>query len=202
MAGTAAAWKTSDIALNPAQVWGSLAVPGAGAIINIYTDGTPDASANASAYHFGATKAGVELKISSSLTKYYVDEFRAPIQSNIDEVMMSISGEFVGVTDIDLCVALLPGVATKVAITPTPYAATLMQVGKKALAYQSIAAIFQLISAPTKYGVWNLYSALNDAGLGWKQSRKELGGTSFNFTGFELTSRAEADTIGGFHKQT
>ena len=58
-----------------------------------------------------------------------------------------------------------------------------------------------MIEDTTKWGVFNIYSALNDSGVEWAQSRKELGFTPANFVGYEITSRAATDTLGNFWKQ-
>lgn len=197
MAGTAPSWRTSNIAQNAGQLWGSLAIPGAAARITLDADGTPDATANSAAFHFGATKAGAKLMIKSTMTKFFVDEFRGPIVTNIDLVEMGIAAELVGITDLDVMTHLLVGVGTYA--TASGYKQ--IRVGTKAIAYQSIAHIFPLIEDTTKYGIFNLYSALNDAGVEWAQSRKELGFTPANFVGYEITSRAATDTIGSFWKQ-
>lgn len=198
MAGTATNWRTNNIALNAGQLWGSLAIPGAAARITLATDGTPDASANATAFHYGATKAGSKVTIKSAQTKFYVDEFRGPIVTNIDQVDMTIAGEVVGVTDMDLMTALLPGVGTY-ATTASTFKE--IRIGIKAITYQSFALIFPLIEDVTKFGIVNIYSGLNDTGVEWTQSRKELGFTPFNINGYEITSRAATDTLGNYWKQ-
>lgn len=197
MAGTAPSWKTTAIAQNAGQLWANLAIPGAGARLTLDADGTPDATANPNAMHLGATKAGARLMIKSSLTNFNVDEFRAPIVTNIEAVQMGISAELVGVTDMDLMEFLLPGVATQA--TGSGYEQ--IRVGTKALVYSSVALIFPLIEDTTKYGIFHLYRAINDAGVEWAQSRTELGGTPVNFVGYEITTRAATDTVGAYWKQ-
>lgn len=197
MAGTATAWKTTNIAQNAGALWGNLAIPGAGARITLFTDGTPDATANAAATHFGATKSGAKLMIKSTMQKFYVDEFRGPIVTNIDAVNMGISCELVGITDFTLMTDLLPGVGTY--STSTGYKQ--ISVGVKAITYQSTALIFPLIEDTTKYGIFNLYSSLNDAGVEWAQARKELGFTPLSLVAYEITSRAATDTLGSYWKQ-
>lgn len=197
MAGSTVAWRTSNIAQNAGQLWGLLAIPGAGARITLHTDGTPESVANPTAFHYGATKAGAKLMIKSSFTKYTVDEFRAPIVTNLDALEMGISAELVGITDMDVMKNLLPGVGTY--STASGYKQ--IQIGSIAIVYQCVAHIFPLIEDTTKWGVFNIYSALNDSGVEWAQSRKELGFTPANFVGYEITSRAATDTLGNFWKQ-
>jgi hypothetical protein len=198
MAGTAPSWRTTALAQNAGQLWGSLAIPGAGARITLDTDGTPDATANATAFHYGATKAGSKLMIKATQTKFYVDEFRAPIITNIDSIEMGISAELIAVTDMDVITKLLPGVGTY-ATTASNFKE--VRVGIKAITYESIALIFPLIENTAKFGIFNIYSALNDAGVEWAQSRKELGGMPVSFVGYEITTRAATDTLGNYWKQ-
>jgi hypothetical protein len=197
MAGTATSWKTTNVALNAGQLWANLAIPGAGARLTLDTDGTPDAAANASATHLGATKSGVKVMVKSDLAKYNVDEFSAPIISNINSVDAGISGELVGVTDSILVAFLLPGVGTYA--TASGYKQ--VQIGKKAIAYSSIAHIYPLREDTSKYGIFHLYSSINDSGVEWAIARTELGFTPFSFVGYEITTRAATDTIGNIWNQ-
>jgi hypothetical protein len=197
MAGTAVAWRTTNIAQNAGQLWGLLAIPAAAARITLFSDGTPDATANPSAFHYGATKAGAKLMIKSTFAKYPVDEFRAPIVTNLDTIEMGISAELVGTTDMNVIANLLPGVGTY----STAGGYKQVSIGGIAIVYQSVAHIFPLIEDTTKWGVFNVYSALNDTGVEWSVGRKELGFTPCSFTGYEITTRAVTDTLGNYWKQ-
>lgn len=200
---TAKSWRVDKLAQNYGNLWGSLAIPGAAARLRIHeADGTPDATANASAFHFGATKAGSKLMIKPSFDKFSVDEFRGPIVTNIGSVEMGISTELVAVTDHVAMTHMLAGVGTYAtgALSGDDAAYTELRIGTKAIAYQSVALIFALIEDTTEWGVFNLYSALSDSGMEWTQSRKELGFTPANFVGFEITSRAVTDTLGCYWK--
>lgn len=200
---TAKSWRTTALAQNAGNLWGSLAIPGAAARLRIHeADGTPDATANASAFHFGATKAGSKLMIKPSYDKFNVDEFRGPIVTNIGSLEMGISAELVAVTDMLAMTHMLSGIGTYAtgALSGDDAAYTELRIGTKAITYQSVALIFPLIEDTTEWGVFNLYSALNDAGIEWTQSRKELGFTPANFVGFEITTRAATDTLGNYWK--
>lgn len=198
MAGTALSWKTTDIAQNAGQLWSGIPVPGAGARLTLAADGTPDATANPAAKHLGATTAGTKLMAKATYTSYNVDEFRAPIATNIDAVEMAISANLVGVTDLELMEILTPGLGTY--STASGYKQLTM--GARAIVYTGIAFIFPLISDPTKYGVWHLYKALNTTGLEFTAARKELGSTPVSFTGYEITTRSAVDTIGSYWMQS
>lgn len=200
---TAKNWRVAASTMNPANIWGGLAIPGAAARLRIHeADGTPDATANASAFHYGATKAGVDLMIAPTYSKFYADEFRGPIITNVDSLEMGIAAELLALTDIVAMNRLLPGVATYAtgALSGDDAAYTESRIGIKAIAYESLAAIFELRETAGEWGVFHLYSALNDAGMKWKQGRKEQGGTPVNFVGFEITTRAATDTLGCYWK--
>lgn len=197
MAGTATAWRTANIAQNAGQLWGLLAIPGAGARITLHTDGTPESVANPTAFHYGATQEGAKLMLKPAFDKYNVDEFRAPIVTNIGDLQAGISAALVGVTDMDVIKNLLPGQGTYA----TGSGFKEVRIGTIAIVYQSVAHIFPLIEDVTKFGVWNLYSALNDAGVEFAVGRKQLGFSPVNFVGYEITSRAATDTLMNYWKQ-
>lgn len=197
MAGTADAWKTTNVAQKEGRFYRGMAVPGAGARPTLYTDGTPDAAANPSAVHMGATKSGAKLMCKATYDKFSVDEFRAPIITNVAALEMGISAELVGVTDMILAAYLLPGVGTRATASGYDYTT----IGIKAIAYDCVIDVYQLIEDVTKYGWFQLYNAINDSGVEWAQSRKELGFTPVSMVGYEVTTRASADTLGQFGKQ-
>lgn len=193
MAAVSDSWKTSNIAQNYGRLYRTVAVPSAGARPTVTTDGLLDSGV---AVHMGATKGGAKLMAKSSLTKHYVDEFRAPVVTSVDTVEMGISAELVGVTDMQLAAYLLPGVGTRSTGSGYDY----VTVGSKAIAYDCCVLTYSLIEDTTKTGWFMLYNCLNDTGVEWAQSRKELGGTPISLVGYELTSRATADSIGQFGK--
>lgn len=197
MAGTSDSWKTSNIAYKEGKLYRGCAVPAASARPTLHTDGTPDSTAHPNALHMGATKSGSKLMVKSTQNKVYVDEFRSPIITSIEEVNMGISAELIGVTDMQLAAYLLPGVGTRATASGYDY----VTVGTKALAYDCVLLTFQLIEDTAKYGWFQLYNALNDTGIEWAQARKEVGFTPVSFVAYELTSRAAADTTGQFGKQ-
>lgn len=196
MAAVSDSWKTSNVAQNHGRLYRSVPVPSAGARPSVGTTTVGVLEVAASEVHMGATKAGAKLMAKSSLTKHYVDEFRAPIVTSIDTVEMGISAELVGVTDMQLAAYLLPGVGTRATGSGYDY----VTVGSKAIAYDCCVLTYALIEDTTKSGWFMLYNCLNDTGVEWAQSRKELGATPVSLVGYELTSRATADTLGQFGK--
>lgn len=197
MAGTSDAWKTTNIYQNAGKLYRGMAVPGAGARPTFYSDNTPDATANPSALHMGATEEGSKVLIKPTLTGFAVDEFRADIVKNLDKVEMGISASLVGVTDMQLAAYLLPGVATRATASGYDY----MSIGSKAIVYDCIALTVPLIEDTTKIGWSMIYNALNDPGVEFAVARKKLGFTPINLVGIEVTSRASTDTLGQVGKQ-
>lgn len=197
MAGTPVAWRGTELAQNVGQLWGQLAVPGAGARITLHTDGTPESVANPNAFHYGVTREGSKVSIKGSFTDYYADEFRGPLITNVEKIDMMIAAELLAVTDMDVVKNLLAGVGTY----STAAGYKQVQIGSVAIAYQCLALIFPLISDTTKWGVFNIYNTVNKAGIEWQQGRKTLGGMPVEFMGYEVTSRAAADTLGNYWKQ-
>lgn len=197
VAGTAVSWRGTALAQNAGQLWGLLAVPGAGGRITLFTDGTPETTANPNAFHYGITKDGMKQSIKPKYTKYYADEFRGPLVTNVDSVDMMLAGSLMAVTDMDVIKNLLAGIGTYA--TSSGYKQ--VTVGTLAIAYQCLANIFPLIEDPTKWGVFNLYSTINESGIEWAQSRKAIGEMPVSFSGYEVTTRAASDTLGNYWKQ-
>ncbi len=197
-------WRVAGRALNAGQLWANLSLPGAGGKLNLHTNGTPDAVTNPQAIHLGATKAGSKLMVKPKYSQYYVDEFRSPIDTQITEIESMITADLVGVTDMELAELLSTGFGTKTtdlggAGVPPSAKITF---GTKIIQYTSIAHIFPLAADPTKFGVWHLYRALNEPGLEFSSSRKELGFTPVSFRAYEITTRALEDTFGAYWIQT
>lgn len=198
MAGTSKTYNTDNVANNAGDIWYDLAIPGAGARITLdATTKTPDSIAHPSAKHAGATQEGSKLSIKSTMTNYFVDEFRGPIIKNVDEVQMMIAASLVGVTKHELMAFLLPGVGTY----GTAAGYKQIQIGQLAIVYSCVALIFPLIEDTTKVGVFNIYKSLNDAGVEFDVGRKKLGFTPVNMTGHEITSRVVTDTLGNYWKE-
>jgi hypothetical protein len=197
MPGTAVSWKGAALAQNAGQLWGQLAIPGAAARITLHTDGTPESVANPNAFHYGVTKAGSKLSVKAAYTKYYADEFRGPLVTSVDKVDMMIAASLLAVTDMDVVKNLLAGVGTY----STAAGYKQVTIGTLAIVYQSIACIFPLIEDATKWGIFNIYSGINESGIEWDQGRTVMGEMPVQFSAYEITTRAAADTLGNFWKQ-
>jgi hypothetical protein len=175
-----------------------MAVPSAGARHTLdATTLTPDATANPNAFHFGVTDKGVKFTIKPTYTDFGGDEFRSPLTTTVTALEMSIAGAFIAITDLDVIKNVLAGVGTY--STSSGYKQ--VTIGALAIAFQSVVDIFPLFEDPTKVGVFALYSALNKSGVEWEQGRTTRGATPFSFMGYDVTTRATADTTGNYWKQ-
>jgi hypothetical protein len=69
--------------------------------------------------------------------------------------------------------------------------------------YSSVAVIFPIegSSAPTVYGVFHLYKAVNDQGMAAKITSKSLGASPFAFRGHAIPTRAVGDQVGRMYRQ-
>lgn len=198
MAGSTVDWKTTKTLQGAGKLWRGLAIPGAAARLTLFTDGTPDATANPSAKHLGATKAGSKCSSKGSYQKFNVDEIVAPVITNVDTQEMMIAGELVGITDMALATYLMPGVGSNV--TASGYdQVTFGSTGT--ITYDSFALIAQLIEDTTKYGVFHIYSGVNTSGIEFSVGRKEMSFTPFNIEAYAITSRAATDQYGTWWKQ-
>lgn len=179
-----------------AQIWAGLAVPGAGARLALHSDGTPDSSvgANPNAIHLGHTKEGVKLTISTGLTKHYVDELAEPIKATVDANEMMFEGEFLQVLDEDVLKKLTAPFGTY--SSGSGYKE--FSIGRKTLAYDSIALIFPTPNDVTKFAVAHIYNGINEAGLSYQVSRKGMPSTPFKFVAYGLSSRASTDSVGKY----
>ena len=197
MAGTADSWRGTALAAGYGRLYGQMATPGASARHTLFSDGTPDATANPNAFHFGVTDKGSKLSVKVNYTDFTADEFRGPLVTIVDKVEMSISTALLAVTDMDVVKNILAGVGTY----STAAGYKQVTIGSLAIAYQSVVLISQMIEDTTKYQVFALYSAINKSGLEWDQARVARGAMPVNFMGYEVTSRATADTLGNVWKQ-
>lgn len=197
MAGTAVDWNVAAIANTKGQIWADLAIPAGGARLSLHTDGTPDATANPNAKHLGMTREGAKFLVKPKYDQYYADEFLGAIKTNLSEQEMMITAELLQIMDMDLLELLTPGFGTKT--TGSGYEQ--LTFGQKAISYSSVAVIFPTEADPTKFAVFQLYKAINEAGIDSGVRRKTLSGLPVSFRGYDITSRAIEDLSGSFWKQ-
>jgi len=178
-----------------AQVWTGLAVPSAGARMSLFTDGTPDATANPSAIHLGYTDSGLTVSATESTTDFFVDELPAPSGSGLDSLTVSIAGTLVQVNDEDVMKVLGANFGTY----STAAGYKQFQIGfKTSISYTSSAVIYPSPQDATKFAVFHLYSSRNTSGFTFSLGRKTRAGTPFTLAGYGIGSRASADAVGNY----
>lgn len=196
MAGTATNY---DILAIPqgviAQIWTGMAVPAAGARATLFTDGTPDATANPSAINLGYTDAGLTVNATETSTDFFADEAPFPIGSSVDTAAVSITGTALQVNDEDVMKVLAANIATY--STAAGYKQFTLGF-KSSLSTTGVAVIYPSPADPTKFAVFHLYSARNTAGFTFSIGRKARAGSPFTITGYGVSGRANADSLGNY----
>lgn len=198
MAGTALHFDATLLTLNYGWMWYDMAIPGAAARATLFTDGTPDATANPNAKHLGHTDEGWEMKAQASREDQLVDEQVAPVDTAISGLDVGLAANLVQTQDISGTLRyLVQGFGSY------STAAGYEQItgGIIPIVYSSVALIFPTRADPTKFMIYHLYKSLNDAGLTNQIRRKVKGNNPVAFKGYAITSRAAADTVFNFWKQ-
>jgi hypothetical protein len=200
MAGTATRFDSTKIrAGSIGQLWAGLAVPAASGRLSLWTDGTPDATANPSAKHLGHTAAGTTLTLGFTVTDHFVDETPFPIKTSSDTTSMSMSGSLVQVFDEEMLKIITANIGTY----STAAGYKQFTIGAfSSLSYTSAALIFPTEADPTKFAVFHIYNGMNTNGLTFAVDRKGRSETPFTITGYALTARAQADQVGNYWWQT
>jgi len=197
MPGTVKRYDTTTIrAGSVGDLWTGVAVPAATQRISLFTDGTPDATANPAAKHLGHTDAGTKITMNMSVTDHFVDEVPYPVISSFDQTTFEMSGSFTQVFDEEMLKALTENFAT---YSTTPSSHKSFTIGTPpSLAYRTITLIAPTPMNASKFFVCQMYSAQNVAGLDITIDRKGRSMTPFNFRGYALTSRAANDQLGNY----
>lgn len=199
MAGTATNYDNTTMQAGKAgQLWVNLAIPAAASRITLDADGTPDSTANPNAQHLGLTREGWIFNMKPTFENYFADEFTAPQISDITELVGTLAGEIMQVTDYDILQRVVSGFGS--------YGSGVgyeeITFGTKAITYESIALIFPTVADPTKFAVYNLYRAFCETGIdALAVARKKASGMNITFRGLEIASRAAADSVGNAWKQ-
>ncbi len=200
--GTPLNWATVNIPRGKrANLWGKLAVPGAGARLGLHTDGTPLTASNPTAVHLGRTTEGAELRYRASLQLRASDEFDAPFDTNIETVEAILVANIMPTLDTSIMELLMVG-ATKASGSGYEELAF----GGKSSAsanFSSFALVYELPEDATKFGVVHLYNAINDEQLAVRirRSGNVIGSTPIALRGFSVASRAAGDQVGKWWKQ-
>jgi hypothetical protein len=198
MAGTALNFNPNKITNNYGWFWVNMAVPGAGARATLFTDLTPDATANPSAKHLGHTNGGWELKATPTVQGYTADEAMADIKRTPTHVVASLAANLLQTADIS---GVMQYLAQGLGTYSTAAGYEQITLGIITMAYLCVALIWPTELDPTKAGVYMLYKAVNDQGLANQVKRTALGNNPVVFSGMAVTSRAVTDQVGNYWQQ-
>lgn len=191
-------FNAAHITNNYGWFWVGLAIPGAGARATLFTDGTPDATANPSAKHLGHTTEGWEVTASTTTEEQSVDEQVAPVDTIISELTVALAANLAQTQDIS---GVLQHLVSGFGTYSTAAGYEQIQLGTTPLLYTSSALITPTKNDVTKFLVYHLYRSKNDSGIANQIRRRGLGNNPVSFRGYAVTSRAVTDTVGNFWKQ-
>lgn len=198
MAGTGLNFNAAQITNQYGWFWVGLAIPGAGARITLFSDGTPDATANPSAKHLGHTTEGWEMTATASAEDMNVDEQVAPIDTSVSELAVALAANLAQTQDIS---GVLQYLASGFGTYTTAAGYEQIQLGITTITFTPCALITPTKNDATKFLVYNLYKSKNDSGLANQIKRRALGNNPVAFRGYGITSRAATDTVGNYWKQ-
>lgn len=198
MAGSALNFSATQITNNYGWYWVGLAIPGAAARITLFTDGTPDATANPSAKHLGHTTEGWEMTAATSTEDVNVDEQVAPVDTLLNDLAVALAANLAQTQDVS---GVLQHLVSGFGTYATAAGYEQIQLGTSTLVYTASALITPTKNDATKFMVYNLYKSKNDSGLANQIKRRGLGSNPVSFRGYAITSRAATDTVGNFWKQ-
>ena len=179
--------------------WIGLAIPGAGSRISLFTDGTPDATANPSAKHLGHTTEGWEMNAKADTEEQSVDEAVPPVDTIISSLSVALAANLAQTQDISGTLQYsISGFGT----FSTAAGYEQITLGTPAtLVYTPCALIFPSKADPTKFVIYNLYKSRNDSGIANQIKRKGMGNNPVAFKGYAITSRAAVDQLGNAWRQ-
>lgn len=189
---------TSQITNQFGWYWVGLAIPAANSRLTLFTDLTPDATANPSAKHLGHTTEGWEMSAQTSTEEQFFDETPVAIDTVINELTVALAANLGQTQDIS---GVLQHLVSGFGTFGTGAGFEQIQLGTTPLVYTSSALITPTKLDITKALVYHLYRSKNDSGLANQIKRKGLGNNPVSFRGYALTSRAATDSTGNFWKQ-
>jgi len=198
MAGTALNFDATKISSGYGWFWVGLATPGAGSRISLFTDGTPDATANPSAKHLGHTTDGWEMTAKKTAEDLTLDEVVVPIDTVVTALDVGLAANLAQTQDVT---GVLQHLVSGFGTYSTAAGYEQITLGITTIAYLGVALIFPTKADAAKFMIYNLYRAVNDSGLANQIKRKGLGNNPVAFKGYGITSRAAVDQCGAFWKQ-
>ena len=198
MAGTAKNYNANQIILGPSDLWLDVSVPSAASRMTLATDGTPDASANASAIHLGMTEAGTTFEYKPEIQDLTSDELTSPHLSRIISEGCTLKGNFLQVFNWALLAKMTVGGTKNVNTNTSTGYEELTIGGLSSISTYSVALIGPDIADATQFYVIQLYKTYNKAGFSFQVTRKDQSKAPFEFLGLSIGSRAAGDQIGNF----
>lgn len=197
MPGTAKLPTFTNIWQGPALIFIDVALPADGTRMTIFTDGTPDATANPNAKWLGTTKAGCKFTASNQVEAYYTDEFATPFRRTITQEDAVLEGEFAELLDFARLIKLLPNALRSSGVGFDQ----IKSGGLSTFTTMPIAVIGPTIADPTKFAVLQLYSGFSSGGLVLNIERKNPNFSPFKFEGQAVSGRTAGDQLWTFWQQ-
>lgn len=183
---------------NASRIYFGLAIPAASQYLTIGAGGVPDGTENPNAKLVGLTEQGAMITLTKTFTEEFFDEFKYPLERNLDQVGGSIKCAASQVLDEDLLSIATVGVGTP----STPTGKKAWAIGEGTLAFTSVAAIAPTKANPAKYVVFHLYQAYNNAPFEMALSRQTRAKIDLDFVALAIPTRAATDIVGSLWYQT
>ena len=197
MAGVTDNFDGTKVLIGPGKIYADLVVPGhGGRLIVDPSTLTPDLTQNPDAVHLGYTREGGEVTVQPQFTDFFGDESQFPLLTRVQQEVVSISGEILQVTDMNVMEILMP-TATRSTISGID---GIHFGGAAALTYTSVAIIAPLVEDATRIWVAHLYEAFNNQGVAARVTRTALAGSPFAFQGRAIGTRPAGDQVGVLFK--
>lgn len=183
---------------NASRIWFGLAIPAASSYLTIGATGIPDATENPNAKLVGLTEGGAMIGMTKSFTEEFFDEFKYALERNLDQIGANLKADASQVLDPDLLSVATVGVGTPL----TPASKKAWTIGEGVLSFTSVAAIAPTKADATKFVVFHLYQAYNNAPFEMPLSRQTRAKIALDFVGLAIPTRAATDTVGALWYQT
>lgn len=197
LTATAKNFAKTEWTRGPGDLWLNVALPTNGRI-TLFTDGTPEATANPDAVHIGGTVEGCKMTIKGTEEDEYIDEFDGPVDNHRTQTDGMIEGAYVQIRNYDL-MELINQAVTRMATATGIDGVTFGN--KKTTTLIPVAHIAR-IPGTAFYQVFMLYAAKNGAGNEFSVQKTKRGESPFSWKGYSVTTRADGDSMGSFWEQT
>ena len=201
MPGTADNYVVEAVLIGPCKIYADLGTGSgqwegpAGVRLILDSDGSPDSGQNPNARHIGWTQDGAEWLVKPNVLNFIPDESLEAVISRVQAEEKVISGSAWQIGDMDLAEILMP-TATRSDVMGSK---GLTFGGSGVLSYTSVAVIAPLEGDPTRFAVFHLYKAFNNAGLAAQLTAKKPTASAFAFQGQAIGTRAAGDRAGRYY---